>query len=60
MSRIAALGIVAAELRPVDSRLRAEFFMGVVRAALLYRRETDTPEYLVEEILSTFLDGASA
>ncbi|MEO8584956.1 MAG: TetR/AcrR family transcriptional regulator [Acidobacteriota bacterium] len=53
-------GIVAGELRPIDSRLRAEFFLGIVRAALLYRRETDTPEYLREEILAAFFDGASA
>ena len=53
-------GIVAGELRATDSRLRAEFFMGIVRAALLYRRESDTPEYLIDEILSAFLDGASA
>ena len=53
-------GIVTGELRVTDSRLRAEFFLGIVRAALLYRRDSDTTEYLLEEILSTFLGGASA
>lgn len=53
-------GIAAGELRALDVPIAAEFFMGLVRAALFRRRTSDTREHLVSALLGVWLDGVSA
>ena len=53
-------GVATGELRPLDVPIAAEFFMGLVRAALFRRRPIDTPEHLVSTLLAIWLDGVAA
>ncbi len=57
---ILADGVAGGELRPLDVPLAAEFFMGLVRAALFRRRPSDSPEHLVRTLLEIWLDGVAA
>ncbi|HEV8715563.1 MAG TPA: TetR/AcrR family transcriptional regulator [Candidatus Binatia bacterium] len=40
-----------------DARLLVEIFFGMIRAAILYRGNRDTPEALARQIVNLFLDG---
>ena len=40
-----------------DTRLLAEIFLGMNRAAILYRGGHDTPEALARQVVNLFLDG---
>lgn len=53
-------GAATGELRPLDVPIAAEFFMGLVRAALFRRRPSDSPEHLVTALLGIWLDGVAA
>ncbi|HSB36946.1 MAG TPA: TetR/AcrR family transcriptional regulator [Thermoanaerobaculia bacterium] len=53
LARGAALG----DFRPVDPRVGAELFLGMLRGALLYRQTGDTPGTLSETICGTFVHG---
>jgi AcrR family transcriptional regulator len=53
-------GVVRGELRALDVPIAAEFFMGLVRAALFRRRPADTREHLVAELLGVWLGGVAA
>ncbi len=52
-------GIEQRELRGIDARIGAELFLGLVRAACVFRRTDDTLEDLVAQIMSVFLEGVS-
>lgn len=47
------------QIAGVDSRFAAELFLGMVRAANVYRSERDAPEDLGRRIASVLLDGLS-
>jgi len=53
LARGAALG----DFRPVDPRIGAELFLGMLRGALLYRQTGDTPGTLSGTICGTFVHG---
>lgn len=40
-----------------DARLLVEIFLGMIRAAILYRGSHDTPEALAYQVVNLFLDG---
>lgn len=50
-------GIERRELRGIDARIGAELFLGMVRAASLFRRPQDTLEELVADVMGIFLSG---
>ncbi len=50
-------GIERRELTGTDARIGAELFLGMVRAANLFRRPEDTLEELVAEVMRVFLSG---
>lgn len=50
-------GIASSPLSSGDARLLTEIFLGMVRAAILYRSSRDTPEALARLVVSLFLDG---
>ncbi len=52
-------GIEQRELRGIDARIGAELFIGLVRAACVFRRDDDTLEDLVVQIMSVFLQGVA-
>ena len=52
-------GIEQRELRGIDARIGAELFIGLVRAACVFRRDDDTLEELVAQIMSVFLLGVA-
>jgi AcrR family transcriptional regulator len=52
-------GIGSGAFQGVDPRLGAELFLGMIRAANCFRRDDDTLEGLVREIVGTFLHGIS-
>ena len=47
----------ARSLPPADLRIAVELFLGMYRAALLYREEDSRPELLARQIVAIFLDG---
>ena len=55
-----AEGVRRGEFRKVDPRLAADLFRGMLRAASFLRREEDTLEGLVEQILGIFTRGIAA
>ncbi len=64
--REVVIGLVESELRREDAaralaagdlRMAVELFLGMFRAALLYRDEEGRPESLARQIVTTFLDG---
>jgi TetR/AcrR family fatty acid metabolism transcriptional regulator len=52
-------GIEQRELRGIDARIGAELFLGLVRSANLFRREDDSREDLVAQVMSVFLGGVA-
>ena len=52
-ARAAASG----EIGPIDPRLAAELFLGMVRAANVYRTERDDPETLGRQLISVLMNG---
>jgi AcrR family transcriptional regulator len=50
-------GIQCGDFRGIDARVGAELFRGMVRAAGCFRRESDTIDDLVAEILGIFTRG---
>lgn len=50
-------GIERRELRGIDARIGAELFLGMVRAANLFRAQTDRLDDLCREITGVFLRG---
>jgi AcrR family transcriptional regulator len=50
-------GIRSGEFRGIDARIGAEFFRGMIRAAGLLRREEDTLDGLVAEMVGVFVNG---
>jgi TetR/AcrR family fatty acid metabolism transcriptional regulator len=52
-------GIEQRELRGIDARIGAELFLGLVRSANLFRREDDSREDLVAQVMSVFLEGVA-
>ena len=52
-------GIEGREFRGIDPRIGAEIFLGMVRSANLFRRETDTLSDLVTHVMSVFLNGVA-
>ena len=52
-------GIRRGEFRPLDTRIGAELFLGLVRASLVFRRETDVRADLAAQILRTYLSGVT-
>jgi AcrR family transcriptional regulator len=57
IQRVVVDGIRQKEFRGVDSRLAAEFFSGMIRAANIFRRDDDTAEALVGELMAIFTGG---
>ncbi len=49
--------ILAGTLPDSDARLLVEMFLGMIRAAILYRGNRDTPEVLAPQVVSLFLNG---
>ena len=52
-------GIQRKEFRGVDARVAAELFRGMIRAANCFRREEDTLEDMVAQIVGIFTDGVA-
>ena len=50
-------GIRSGEFRGIDARIGAELFRGMMRAAGLLRREEDTLDALVREMVGIFVHG---
>jgi AcrR family transcriptional regulator len=50
-------GIERREFRGIDAQIGAELFLGMTRAANLFRREEDTLEELVAHIMGVFSNG---
>jgi len=48
------------EIGPLNSRLAVEVLFGMIRAACLYRSESDQPEELTSQVTSIFLRGLIA
>jgi AcrR family transcriptional regulator len=53
-------GIASGELRELDVPIAAEFFMGLVRAALFRRGPNDTHDHLVATLLRIWMGGVAA
>lgn len=47
----------ARALAPADLRIAVELFLGMYRAALLYRDDASRPEILARQIVTLFLEG---
>ena len=47
------------EVRGIDPRLAAELFLGMVRAANVYRSEADSPDVLGRRVVEILLHGIS-
>ncbi len=54
-----ARGEARGDFRPVDPRIAAEMFLGMVRGAILHRNVSDTPADLVKTLTGTFVNGIS-
>ncbi len=54
-----ARGAARGDFRPVDPRIAAEMFLGMVRGAIFYRNASDTPAALVKTLTGTFVNGIS-
>jgi AcrR family transcriptional regulator len=52
-------GIRSGEFRGIDARIGAELFRGMIRAAGLLRREEDTLDELVGEMVGIFVHGVA-
>ncbi len=50
-------GIERREFRGVDARIGAEIFLGMVRGVNFFRREDDTLDALVSEVMAVFTHG---
>jgi len=50
-------GIERREFRGIDARIGAELFLGMTRAANLFRRREDTLEHLVDDVVGVFCRG---
>jgi AcrR family transcriptional regulator len=50
-------GIERREFRGIDARIGAELFLGMTRAANIFRRDGDTLEELVSQVTGVFLAG---
>jgi AcrR family transcriptional regulator len=50
-------GIERREFRGIDAHIGAEFFLGMVRSAHLFRAEDETLDELVFQVMSIFLGG---
>jgi hypothetical protein len=50
-------GIDRREFRGVDPKTAAELFLGMVRAMNVFRRESDTLESLVDQMMEIFTIG---
>ena len=57
IQKIIAEGIARGEFRGVDPRIAAELFSGMIRAVNIFRRDDDTREFLVRELMGVFLGG---
>ena len=54
-----ARGEARGDFRPVDPRIAAEMFLGMVRGVILHRNASDTPAELVKALTETFVNGIS-
>lgn len=54
-----AHGTARGDFRPVDPRIAAEMFLGMVRGAIFHRNASDTPAALVKTLTGTFVNGIS-
>ncbi|MFI5180957.1 MAG: TetR/AcrR family transcriptional regulator [Thermoanaerobaculia bacterium] len=52
-----ARGVALGDFRPVDPRVSAEIFLGMLRGLLFHRNESDSPAALVRTLTDTFLSG---
>lgn len=52
-------GIERREFRGVDARTGAQLFLGMIRGINIFRRDEDTPDVLVDQIVGTFIRGIS-
>ena len=52
-----AAGVARGDFRPVDPGMAANLFLGMVRSALVYRREGDTAETCGRQITDLFIRG---
>ena len=53
-------GLESGELRPHDPHLAAQFLIGMLRSAVVFRRPGDQVDGLAQEILAVFLRGVGA
>ena len=52
-------GIERREFRGIDARIGAELFLGMTRAANLFRRREDTLDHLVGHVVGVFSEGVA-
>jgi len=52
-------GIERREFRGVDARTAAQLFLGMIRGINIFRRDEDTPDELVDQIVGMFIRGIS-
>jgi AcrR family transcriptional regulator len=57
VSRVLERALARGEIGPVDTHLAVEVLFGMIRAACLYRSESDQPEELTCQVTSIFLRG---
>jgi AcrR family transcriptional regulator len=55
--RVFERALARGEINPLDTRLAVEVLFGMIRAACLYRTESDRPEELTRQLTSFFLHG---
>jgi AcrR family transcriptional regulator len=55
--RVLERALARGEIGPLDTRLAVEVLFGMIRAACLYRSESDRPEELTRQVTSFFLRG---
>jgi AcrR family transcriptional regulator len=53
-------GIERGEFRRVDPRIASELFSGMIRAVNIFRRDDDTPDFLVAQLMGVFLAGIAS
>lgn len=57
LAKVFARAVAAGKIAPIDPRLGAEFFLGMVRAANVYRSEKDEPATLGRRLTSVLMNG---
>jgi len=59
LCRVVERAVSRGEIAPLNSRMAVEMLFGMIRAACVYRDESDRPEDLIRLAVGVFIDGVS-